>query len=287
MTTNALAESYRYCERIARREAANFYHAFRLLPRPQRQAMCALYAFLRVTDDLGDEHGSRADKAAALAAWRKQLDAALGGRPQHELHEAFCHTIRTYAIPVEYLHSVIDGVEMDLDVARYETFAELRRYCYHVASVVGLSCIHIWGFHGEGAIGLAEQAGIALQLTNILRDLREDAARGRVYLPREDLQRFGYSEEQLLRGERGERFEALMRFEVARAREFYEASRPLEQHLQRAGRAVFRVLTGTYRGLLEAIETSHYDVFSRRVTVPRWRKLGYFLGAIPVRYGWA
>jgi phytoene synthase len=283
--TTALADSYRFCETLARREAANFYHAFRLLPRPQRKAMCALYAFLRVTDDLADQPGSREAKAAALAAWRKHLDRLLEGETEHELDAAFCDTVRSYRIPSEYLHAVIDGVEMDLDISHYATFEELRKYCYHVASVVGLSCIHIWGFHGEKAIELAEQAGIALQLTNILRDLREDAARGRVYLPREDLDRFGYSEADLKRGERGERFEALMRFEIERARRFYDSSSALERHLECAGRAVFQVMTRTYRELLDAIEACGYDVFSRRVTVPRWRKVALLAAAIPVRFG--
>lgn len=283
--TSSLADSYRYCQTLARREAANFYHAFRLLPRPQRKAMCALYAFLRVTDDLADQPGTREAKAAALAGWRKHLDRLLEGQTEHELDAAFCDTVRTYRIPNEYLHAVINGVEMDLDISHYATFEELRKYCYHVASVVGLSCIHIWGFHGEKAIALAEQAGIALQLTNILRDLREDAARGRVYLPREDLDRFGYSETDLKRGERGERFEALMRFEVERARQFYDSSSALERHLEPAGRAVFQVMTRTYRRLLDAIEAQGYDVFSRRVTVPRWRKIALLAAAIPVRFG--
>src|SRR5262249_35722932 len=207
-----------------------------------------------------------------LDAWRAQLDRALAGENPHRLHAALHHAVRTYAIPREYLVAVLDGVCMDLAPVRYETFADLYGYCYRVASAVGLACIHIWGFADERGLKHAEAAGIAFQLTNILRDLGEDAARGRVYLPSEDLKRFGYSSEQLSRGERNEAFRALMRFEVERARSYYEAGQPLAALLQPPGRAVFQVMTRTYRGLLEAIERRDYDVFSRRVRLSKWHK---------------
>ena len=282
-----LASSYAYCERLARREAGNFYHAFRLLPRQQRRAMCALYAFLRVADDLADGPGTAADKRGPLLAWRKQLPQALAGIYRHRLHPAFHHTVKSYGIPCDYLKAVLDGVGMDLEPVRYETFAELYRYCYRVASAVGLACIHVWGFTDERAKEYAEAAGIAFQLTNILRDLGEDAARGRVYLPAEDLRRFGYREEQLRRGERGDPFRELMRFEVGRARGYYDAAAPLAGLLRPAGRAVFQVMLGTYRGLLEVIERRDYDVFSDRVRLSRWRKLWLAARALPVRWGWA
>jgi phytoene synthase len=276
--------SYAYCERLARREAGNFYHAFRLLPRPQRRAMCALYAFMRVADDLTDEPGDTAGKRAALAAWRGQVPEALAGRYSHELHPAFRHTVTTYRIPGEYLLDVLDGVGMDLEPAPFGTFAELYRYCYRVASAVGLSCIHIWGFAGEEAKKYAEAAGIAFQLTNILRDLGEDAARGRVYLPGEDLERFGYGPEELRRGERNEAFRALMRFEAERARGYYEEAAPLAGLLPPPGRAVFLVMSRTYRALLEAIVRRDFDVFRGRVRVSRWRKLWFVAQALPVRW---
>src|SRR5262249_38436763 len=206
-----LCRSYSYCERLARRQAANFYPAFRILPAPQRRAMCALYAFLRVTDDLADESGPFEEKRKALLAWRQRFNRTLAAEYNHPVHAALHETIQTYAIPPAYLEAVIDGVEMDLFQASYNTFKDLYRYCYRVASVVGLACIHIGGFRDERAKSFAESAGIAFQLTNILRDLREDAARGRVYLPQEDLARFGYCLDQLHRGERDEHFRALMR----------------------------------------------------------------------------
>jgi phytoene synthase len=285
--TFLLARSYAYCERLARREAANFYHAFRLLPRPQRLAMCALYAFLRITDDLTDGPGTPAEKRGPLADWRRRLDQALRGHYSHRLHAAFHHTVATYGIPREYLEAVLDGVEMDLEPIVYATFTDLYRYCYRVASAVGLACIHIWGFEDGRAKQYAESGGIGFQLTNILRDLGEDAGRGRIYLPQEDLDRFGYTAEQLRRGERDEQFRALMHFQVERARGYYEAALPLRPLLTPPGRAVFIVMFRTYRGLLDVMERRHYDVFSRRVRLSLGYKLWLAARALPIRWGWA
>src|SRR5579875_3336961 len=281
-----LSSSYAWCEQLTRRQAGNFYHAFRLLPTPPRRAMCALYAFLRVADDLTDGPQALADKRRALAEWRRQLEDALVGVYAHPLHPAFHHTVKHYGIPRRCLDDVLDGVGMDLDTDRYDTFADLYRYCYRVASAVGLACIHIWGFRDARAPFYAEAAGIALQLTNILRDLAEDAARGRVYLPQEDLQRFGYSVADLEQGCWDERFRALMRFQVERARSYYEAAAPLAQLLGPTGRAVFLVMLRTYRGLLEAIVQRDYDVFRGRVRLSRWRKLWLAAQVLPLRWGW-
>lgn len=281
-----LASSYSFCERLTRREAGNFYPAFRVLPADRRRAMCALYAFMRVADDLSDGPGPASEKRAKLEAWRTDLRQALAGDYRHELYPALCHTVTTYRVPPEYLEAVLDGVCMDLEPVRYAKFEDLYRYCYHVASAVGLACIYIWGFNGESAKAHAESAGIAFQLTNILRDLGEDAARQRIYLPREDLDRFGYTEEQLRRGERTDSFRALMRFQVERARRYYDASNPLLSALEPHGRAAFLVMQRTYRGLLDAIERRNYDVFSSRVRLSRWRKLVLILRVLPVRWGW-
>ncbi|MBI1830536.1 MAG: squalene/phytoene synthase family protein [Planctomycetes bacterium] len=282
----ALARSYRYCEDTTRREAGNFYPAFLLLPAPKRRSMCALYTFMRIADDLSDEPTPTSTKRQQLADWRGGLRAALVGNYRHPAHAALHDTVTTYRVPAKYLESLIDGVEMDLEPTAYRTFAELRNYCYHVASVVGLSCIHIWGFHGGDAIRYAEYAGIAFQLTNILRDLGEDAARDRIYLPQEDLDRFGYRVEQLHRGERDAAFRAMMRFEVERARAYYEGGWRLLPRLSEAGRAVFLMMARTYRGLLAEIENRDYDVFASRVRVPSWKKLWFALSALPVRFGW-
>jgi phytoene synthase len=283
----SLADSYRHCERIARREAGNFYHAFRVLPREQQRSMCALYAFLRITDDLSDADQPAPVKQQKLADWRERLDLALAGRDSHPIHPAVHDMVYRHHIPAKYLHDVFDGVAMDLARKRYANFNDLYSYCYKVASVVGLSCIRIWGTDNKRADGYAEEAGIAFQLTNILRDLKEDAARQRIYLPEEDLARFGYSAESLAGGIRNDAFGALMRFQVERARSYYRASLPLEGLLSPAGRAVFRIMTRTYSGLLDAIERCGYDVFSKRVRLSRWHKWGLVVQAVPARLGWS
>lgn len=280
-----LTQSYAFCERLARREAGNFYHAFRLLPRDRRLGMCALYGYMRIADDIVDGPGTTETRAARLTAYRHDLLWALNGKYRQRLHAALHDTVQRYHIPRQYLKDVLDGVAMDLAPVAYGTFDELYRYCYRVASAVGLACIHVWGFADERAKKYAENAGIALQLTNILRDLGEDAGHGRIYLPREDLERFGYTPEQLRRGERDERFRALMRFEVERARRYYDEALPLVPLLAAHGRAVFLVMLRTYRGLLDAIEERDYDVFTSRVRLSTWRKLGLVLRALPVRLG--
>jgi phytoene synthase len=278
--------SYAWCERLARAQAGNFYHAFRLLPADQRRAMCALYAFMRIADDLTDGPEGLAEKARALEGWRRQLHAALEGDYRHPVHAALHHTVSRYGVPREHLDDVLDGVAMDLRIDHYDTFADLYRYCYRVASAVGLACIHVWGFTDERAKPLAGAAGVALQLTNILRDLGEDADRGRVYLPREDLERFGYPTELLARRVRDERFRALMRFQAERARGYYEAAEPLTGLLRPPGRAVFQLMLRTYRGLLDVIVRRDYDVFSRRARLSRLRKLWLTARALPLRWGW-
>lgn len=280
-----LRRSFAWCERLTRSRAGNFYPAFRLLPRRQCLDMCSLYAFLRVADDLTDEPGDADVKRLQLDTYRAQLDDALAGAYRHPLHAAFIDTVRLHNIPTEYLHAALDGVGMDLDTDHYDTFADLYSYCYRVASVVGLACIHIWGFTDRRAIHYAEAAGLALQLTNILRDLGEDVERGRVYLPQEDLHRFHYNRDLLKRGERTESYLALMRFEAQRARAYYEEAALLAPLLRPAGRAVFLVLLRTYRGLLEEIIASDFDVFNRRIRVSGCFKLWQVLRAVPVRLG--
>jgi len=282
----ALSESYAYCEGVARREAGNFYPAFRILPTPQRRAMCALYAFMRIADDRSDDPAPVEVRRGLLDGWRQGLDRALGGRCEHPSHLALCDTIEAFRIPSKYLHAVIDGVEMDLEPTHYETLDDLLRYCWHVASAVGLACIHIWGFSDPRAKAHAEQAGYAFQITNILRDLKEDALRGRVYLPAEDLARFGVDPVGFRTGMADDRFRSLMRFETERARGYYEASWPLTAMLPAPGRAVFLLMSRTYRGLLDEMERRKFDVFSSRVRVSRWRKLLLALQVLPIRFGW-
>ncbi|MFB3827402.1 MAG: phytoene/squalene synthase family protein [Bryobacteraceae bacterium] len=251
---------------MARRRAKNFYYSFLLLQREQRDAMCALYAFMRYCDDLSDEPGASRE---AIERWRAALAEALEGRfGPHPCWPAFHEAATRYSIPREYFFEMIDGVASDLEPRRFATFEELYQYCYRVASVVGLSIIHIFGFHSPEALPLAEKCGVAFQLTNILRDIREDAGRGRVYLPLEDLDRF-HVDGQL---RYGPAFVELMRFEAARARAYYREAEPLVGMVDARSRPSLAALIAIYRTLLERIEASGYDVFSRRISLPAWEK---------------
>ena len=279
--TPELARSYAHCRKVARARARNFYYAFAILPPAKRDAMCAVYAFMRHSDDVSDEPGLAPDRQAAMCAWRAALDDALRGEYGDDpVLPALHDTVRTCAIPPKLLHELIDGVEMDLTKTRYATFDELYGYCYRVASVVGLVCLYVWGFAGgEEALQRAEACGIAFQLTNILRDLKEDIERDRVYLPQEDLARFGYTETDLARGVMDDPFRALMRFEAERARAYYATAEPLAAMISPVSRPAFGVMYRIYRGLLERIEACDYDVFSRRVSVPKATKARLMAGA--------
>lgn len=284
LSPDTIEASYRACRQMSRRAGSNFHAAFLLLPKPKRRAMDALYAFMRWTDDLADNGDDPSARRDALAAWRLDLDRALAGDlppstfplPPSIL-PALADTVRQYNIPAEHLHAVIDGVEMDIVPGRFETFDDLERYCERVASAVGLACIHIWGFRGSEAFEPARQAGVALQLTNILRDLKEDAAAGRVYLPRADLRQCGYSEEELAAGVANDAFLRLMQLEIDRARQFYQGAAELFDWLEPDGRRIFGLILATYRELLDRIDRRPADVFRRRVRVGSCTKLGLFL----------
>ncbi len=270
-----LRVSYRFCGDVARREAKNFYYSFLLLPPGRRRSMCALYAFLRKTDDLADEVGEVSAKRSALETWRAELDRVLGGeRADWPGFPALVDTVRRHDLPPRHLHEVIDGVVMDLEPRPFATFDDLYRYCYRVASAVGLSCIHIWGFRSEGGLAerLAESCGIALQLTNILRDVREDARLGRVYLPTEDLDRFGVGAEDLLATRPSAQLRALLEFQGRRAYDYYGRGAPLVRLVAPVGRPVLRTIVGIYRALLDEIARRDYDVLAGRVALPPWRK---------------
>jgi phytoene synthase len=269
----ALAASYAHCRRIARRSGSSFYYSFLLLPRRKRLAMCALYAFLRRTDDVADSDLPLAERRAALAAWRHSLANALAGGDDDPVLPALADVVRSYSLPLEYLSAAIDGAEMDLARTSYATFAELETYCERVASMVGLACLRIWGCQAAEAEPSARVCGVAFQLTNILRDLGEDAARGRVYLPQEDLDRFGYSADDLRAAVRDDRFRRLMRFQIERNERLYAQGAELERWLGPRERRVFASMTAVYRALLAEIKRRDGDVFSRRVRLSRWRKM--------------
>lgn len=281
--------SFLLCRRITAAARSNFPLAFRLLPPHKRRAMDALYAFMRVTDDLTDEPGEPAAKRPVLHSWRAGLAAALDGRYTHPIHPALHDTVRQFAIPPRFLLDVIDGVELDLAPLRFASFAELYPYCYRVASAVGLACLRVWGLRPgatwEDADRPAEAAGVAFQLTNVLRDLGDDLARGRVYLPEEDLERFGCPPAVWADPAKAGAFAELLRFEVNRARAFYRRAEPLNHLLTADGRAIFGVMAGTYRALLEEIAHRGPAILTSRARLPRWRKAAIFLAAWPVKWG--
>ncbi len=267
----ALENSYAYCRRVARSRAKNFYYSFVLLSRERKNAMCAMYAFMRYCDDLSDEPGAA---RGPMEHWRAALAQALQGElGTHPLWPAFYDAVTRFRIPHEYFFHMIDGVESDLAPREIGTFDDLYAYCYRVASVVGLTTIHIFGFADRKALELAEKCGIAFQLTNILRDVREDADLKRVYLPTEDLERFGVRAEDLGAEQSTDTFLRLMEFEADRARRFYEESRPLIGMVDRASRSSLWVLITIYSRLLEKIRATNYDVLSRRISLSPWEKL--------------
>ena len=268
-----VAESYAFCERVARTQAKNFYYSFLLLSRPQRQAMCAIYAFMRYCDDLSDAEGIR-DRAGAIARWQADLEAALAGSaPENPVWPAFADAVARYRIPHEYFRAMIRGISSDLEPRHIQTFPELYDYCYHVASVVGLTIIHIFGFHDPRALELAERCGVAFQLTNILRDVREDADHGRVYLPAEDLVRFGVTPTELSGSALSPALRKLLEFEAERARAYYQETESLIDLVDGRSRASLKALIGIYSRLLERISNSGYEVLRERVRVPAWEKL--------------
>jgi 15-cis-phytoene synthase len=280
-----LEASYAFCRQMSRRAGSNFHASFLLLPREKRRAMESLYAFMRQTDDLADATNARPVVASvdprreSLAAWRAALRRVLRGEsltpedPSSLILPSLADAVRRFHIPEQCLYAVIDGVEMDLDGRRYETFDDLQEYCQRVASAVGLACIHIWGFRGPEALGPARQAGIALQLTNILRDLKADADVGRVYLPLADLRRCDYPVASLLAGVADERFLRLMVLEIARAEQFYAEGAELIDWLDTPGRRIFGLMMSTYRSLLRQIARRPTDVFCRHVRLSGLKKL--------------
>lgn len=280
-----LAASYRAAEAVARQRARNFYYAFLVLPPEKRRGFCAVYAFMRHCDDISDGQGSVEQKHESLRRWRSSLDAALAGHCSgNPIFPAFRDAVRRYAIPSQYFHWIIDGAEMDLDIFQYETFEDLYRYCFHVASAVGLVCLQIFGFSEERALKYAEQCGVAFQITNILRDVKEDADMGRIYLPAEDLRRFGYTPDDLRRGILDERFRGLMAFEEKRAREYYAAARNLVPLVEEASRPALWAMIQIYQRILDRIAQRHYDVFRAPVHLGGAEKTAIALQALAMRF---
>ncbi len=269
-----LDSAYDLCQRITKAEAKNFYYAFRTLPTAKRRAIYAAYAFCRICDDISDENLPVEEKLDGFERTRALLDKAKHGEIDEPVMSALADAASNFSIPWEHFTEIVAGVEMDLKKTRYTTFDDLQAYCYKVAAVVGLVSIEIFGYENHSDVQkYAVDLGLAMQLTNILRDIKEDAARDRVYIPQEELQRFGYSERDLMNGVLNEPFRELMAFQVDRARHYFESGRNLVPLLSHDSRACTAVLIGVYSRILDGIEAADYDVFSKRIGLSTGEKL--------------
>ncbi len=293
-TESQLAVAYSACRAIARGAARNFYYGFLVLPQRKRQALCAVYAFMRRCDDIADDGSLPVrDRRLRLADWLDAMHRALEGRPTDDpVLLALADSQRRYQIPVDLLDQLAYGTAMDLQqeeeedeplfaragsgtagaAVRYQTIEDLYQYCYHVASVVGLVCIKVFGYRDPRAETLAEQCGLAFQLTNIVRDVKEDAAMDRVYLPQQDLDKFGLSASDLREEVDVTRIGPLLAMEADRAREFYRSGEELIALVDEDSQPGLWVLVTIYRALLEKIALRQYDVFSERVRLTFWEK---------------
>jgi len=272
----SLDADYEHCAQVTRRSRSSFYYAFILLPPERRRALHAVYAFCRFIDDIADDEAIR-EPALLLKRWREELDRVYSGAPTRALSRALADSARRFKIPRELFEEIINGVEMDLSRKRYQSWEELRPYCYRVASALGLICIEIFGYSNPSAKIYAENLGLALQLTNILRDVREDAGRGRIYLPLEDLARFNVSENEILGGVYSPNFVRLMDFEARRARELYALAQSELAPEDRATLLTAEAMRLIYAALLERIINSNYRVLDRRHRLSAPHKL-YLVG---------
>lgn len=289
LTSKDVDQAYDWCRDITRREAKNFYYAFITLPPAKRRAIYAAYAFGRLCDDAVDEDDPLPRKLELLGDLRRQLEAAFSigslaplrgssddsasGEDLGPVFQALAHSSATYGIDQELFQDIITGVECDLTATRYRDFEELRTYCYRVASVVGLICIEIFGYTDPRARQYAIDLGLAMQLTNIIRDVEEDLGRGRVYLPQEDFERFGYPEERLFAGEMDDSFRELMRFQVERARSYFRSGLRLLPLLSPRARPCPAVMARIYMRILDRAEEADYNVFDGRPSLSKREKL--------------
>jgi len=262
-----------YCANRAAQSGSSFYYSFRLLPPERRRAITALYAFCREVDDVVDEVSDPGVARMKLAWWRREVASIYDSTPQHPVAQALVPVVRTYALPQAHLQTVIDGMEMDLTQTRYLDFTALEAYCHKVAGVVGLMSAEVFGYEDPSTRGYARDLGIAFQLTNIVRDVGEDARRGRIYLPQDDLARFDVAASAILRSETSPGFPALMAFEVERARSWHAKAlaqlAPRDRHSQRAGISMAAI----YRTLLDEIERDGFHVLDQRIALTPIRKL--------------
>jgi len=259
--------------KLARATASNFYYSFLLLPSSQRRAIKDVYAFCRLLDDIVDEDQAGRNPYAELEQWRSEVEAIFQGAPTSDFGDQLLVSVEEFELPKQPFLDLIDGMEMDLKWHSYQTFSDLREYCYRAASAVGLICIEIFGYESARTREYAVNLGLALQLTNILRDLKEDIERGRIYIPIEDLERFGYSERELKANLFNAPFIELMKYEHTRASSYFEkASRSLPDQ-DRPSMFAAEIMSAIYKELLDQIPAVQYDVFRNRLVVSKTRRL--------------
>jgi phytoene synthase len=262
-----------YCQQKAAASGSSFYYAFLFLPPARRRAITALYAFCREVDDVVDETSDAPLAATKLAWWRQEVGLLFDGKPQHPVSRALQPALEPYGLTAERLNEIIDGVEMDLTQTRYLDFAGLERYCHRVAGVVGQLAAGIFGYRDPRTLEYARALGIAFQLTNIIRDVGEDARRNRIYLPIEDLQRHGVSAADVLQGRHSEAFAALMGFQAARARDWYALALSMLPAEDRRAQRPGLIMAAIYRTLLDEIERDGFQVLRQRTSLTPLRKL--------------
>jgi 15-cis-phytoene synthase len=261
-----------YCQQKAAASGSSFYYSFLFLPPERRRAITALYAFCREVDDAVDESSDAQLAATRLAWWRQELAALYAGTPRHPVTQALQPHIQTFSLSQLHLGEIIDGMEMDLTQTRYLDWKGLERYCYHVAGVVGLLAARIFGYREPGTLDYARALGIAFQLTNIIRDVGEDARKNRIYLPIEDLQKFSVPASEILGLRQSEAFTKLMQFQAARARSHYEAAFRALPAADRKAQRPGLVMAAIYRTLLDEIERDGFAVLHHRVSLTPLRK---------------
>ena len=259
--------------KLARAASSNFYYSFLLLPRAERRAIKDVYAFCRLLDDVVDEDQKGRNPYAELDEWRNEVEAIFQGVPSTEFGEQLLVSVEEFELPKQPFLDLIDGMEMDLKWHSYQTFADLREYCYRAASAVGLICIEIFGYESARTREYAVNLGLALQLTNILRDLKEDTARGRIYIPIEDLERVGYSERELRENLYNAPFIELMKFEHSRAKTYFAKAAGSLPEQDRASMFAAEIMSAIYKELLEQIPKVQFNVFRNRLAVSKTRRL--------------
>ena len=270
------SEAQAYCTAYTKNSGSNFYYSFLFLPKAKREAMYTVYAFCKAVDSAVDEPASGSNPKEELTHWRNELDAVYSKTPTSPIMVSLAHHTKTMGIPKAYFEELIKGVEMDLFNNRYVTFDELSLYCYRVASVVGLICLHIFGVTSARAQDYAVALGMAFQLTNILRDVGTDATERRIYLPLEDLRKWNYAEKSMLNRSYSPEFCALMEYEASRAHHYYQRADAALNALsteERRALTVAEIMRGIYSRILDQIERSNYQVFGPRISLTTTQRL--------------